>query len=75
MIKIAEALAVGLAAVTARSTIAQLRAITIEALRTTKINFIERKPRWQKPGALYPVKGLSAVLSGQAFDHLSVVCP
>ena len=46
MIKLAEALAVGLAAVTARSTVAQLSAITIDTLRTTKINFIERKPRW-----------------------------
>jgi len=27
----------------------QLSAITIDTLRITKINFIERKPRWQSP--------------------------
>jgi hypothetical protein len=69
-----EALAVGLAAVTARSTVAQLSPITIDALRATKINFIERKPRWQSP-ARVAGQGPSAVLSGQALDHLSVVCP
>ena len=41
MITLAEALAVGLAAVKPRSTVAQLSAITIDTLRTTKINFIE----------------------------------
>jgi hypothetical protein len=54
MITLAEALAVGLAAVTPRSTVAQLSVITIDTLRTTKINFIERKPRWQSPA---PVAG------------------
>jgi hypothetical protein len=40
-------MAVGLAAVTGWSTMAHLSAITIDRLRTTKINFIERKPRWK----------------------------
>jgi hypothetical protein len=57
MIKLAEALAVGLAAVTARSTVAQLSAITIDTLRTTKINFIEREPRWQSPARRSRSKG------------------
>ena len=43
--------AVGLAVATARSTVAQLSAITIDTLRTPKINFIERKPRWQSPAS------------------------
>lgn len=45
-------MAVGLATVTGRSTVAHLSAITIDRLRTTKINFIERKPRWKaRPAA------------------------
>ena len=74
MITLAEALAVGLAAVTPRSTVAQLSAITIDTLRTTKINFIEGNQDGKARPALV-VKGLIAVLSGQALDHLSVVCP
>jgi hypothetical protein len=49
--QVAGALAVGLAVATARSTVAQLSAITIDTLRTPKINFIERKPRWQSPAS------------------------